>query len=123
MPYSIDMRARAVAAVHNGMRKKQVCELFSICKQTLYNWLTLESEKGDLSPITGFQKGHSHAITDLDAFRSYVDSHPDYTQEELASYFKVGSSTISRTLKKINYSRKKRVRPTQKEMKKSEKRI
>lgn len=121
MAYSVDLRKRVVASVHSGMKKKQVCELFNICKQTLYNWLLLEKKEGHLNPQTGFQKGHSHSIKDLDEFRKFVDLHPDYTQEEMAQHYGVGSSSIGRTLKRIGYSRKKRVKHTPKEMKQSEK--
>lgn len=116
MPYSLDLRKRVVSAIHAGMKKVTACEVFSICKQTVYNWLKLSEKDGDLRPITGFQKGHSHGIKDLDQFRDFVNKHPDYTQEEMAKHFSVGSSTISRTLIKIGYSRKKRAKPIQKEM-------
>ncbi len=121
MAYSVDLRKRAVAAVHDGMKKKQVCELFNICKQTLYNWLLLEKREGHLNPQTGFQNGHSHSIKDLDEFRKFVDLHPDYTQQEMADHYGIGSSSIGRTLKKIGYSRKKRVKPMLKEVKRNEK--
>lgn len=115
MPYSLDLRERVVSAVRAGMKKATVCEVFSVCKQTVYNWLKLSEKDGDLRPITGFQNGHSHGIKDLNEFRNFVDKHPDYTQEEMAKHFSVGSSTISRTLIKIGYSRKKRAKPIQKE--------
>jgi len=38
----------------------------------------------------------------------------------MAKHYGVGSSTIGRALKKIGYSRKKRVRPTLKETKRKE---
>lgn len=123
MPYSLDLRRRVVSAVDAGMKKVTVCEVFSICKQTVNNWLKLSEKNGDLRPITGFQKGHSHGIKDLNEFREFVNNHPDYTQEEMAKHFSVGSSTISRTLIKIGYSRKKRAKPIQKETTKSEKPI
>lgn len=123
MPYSLDLRKRAVAAVHKGLTKTKVCELYAICRQTLYNWLALEHTQGHLKPIRGFQKGHSHGISDLAKFKAYVDAHRDYSQEELAQYFSVGSSTIDRTLKKLGYSRKKRVKLIRKGMKKKDKRI
>lgn len=121
MPYSLDLRKRAVAAAHGGMKKIKVCELFTICRQTLYSWLALEKTQGHLQPQTGFQKGHSHGIKDLDKFREFVGLHPDYTQEEMAEHYGVGSSTIGRSLKKIGYSRKKRAKLTLKEVKRSEK--
>ncbi len=108
MPYSLDLRKRAVMSVHNGMRRTVTCRLFNICKRTLDSWLRLEKTQGDLKPQTGFQKGHSHGIKDLGEFRAFVELHPDYTQEEMASYFDVGSSTIGRALKKIGFSRKKK---------------
>jgi transposase len=106
MPYSIDLRKRAVSAVHNGTNKSQVCRLFSICRKTLSDWLELEKRNGNLEPQTGFQKGHSHGIKDLEDFRQFVDLHPDYTQEEMGRHYGVGKSTIGRCLKKIGYSRK-----------------
>lgn len=123
MTYSLDLRERAVAAVHRGMQKTSVCKLFNICRQTLYSWLDLETEQGDLSAKTGFQKGHSHGIKDFDKFREFVDLHPDYTQEEIAEHYSVGSSTIGRAMVKIGYSRKKRAKHTPKEVKKNDKLI
>lgn len=119
MPYSVDLRKRVLLAVQTGITKAEICRLFNICRQTLYNWVALEKSQGDLKPRTGFQKGHSHGITNIAAFRAFVDLHPDYTQEEMAAHFKVGSSTIGRTLQKLGYSRKKRVKPTPKGAKKN----
>lgn len=123
MPYSVDLRERAVKAVHEGMTKTTVCKIFTIARQTLYSWLSLEKSQGDLKPQTGFQKGHSHGIKNLDEFREFVKLHADYTQEEMAKNYNVGSSTIGRAMKKIGYSRKKRVLLTQKEVKKNERPI
>ena len=106
-----------------GLQRKKVCKLFNICRQTLYSWLALEKEQGHLAPQTGFQKGHNHGIKDLDKFREFVDLHPDYTQEEMAEHYSVGSSTIGRAMVKIGYSRKKRAKHTPKGVKKNDKLI
>jgi transposase len=119
MPYSVDLRERAVKAVHEGMKKIKVCKVFNIARQTLYSWLCLEKSQGHLNPQTGFQKGHSHGIKDLDEFRDFVAHHGDYTQAEMAEIYSVGSSTIGRTMKKIGYSRKKRAALMLKEAKKN----
>jgi len=121
MLYSMDLRKRVIAAIRSGMTKTQASEVFHVCRETIYSWLRLEEKTGSLEPQTGFQRGHSHGITDLDAFREFVDEHPDWTQEEMARHFSVSSSTISRTLKKLGYSRKKRVKPMQKGVKRSAK--
>jgi transposase len=108
MPYSLDLRKRVVDAIHNGMQKKKASRLYNVSRQTIYDWLALEKREGHLNPQVGFQKGHSHGIKDLEAFREYVDLHPDYTQEEMAKNYNVGSSTIGRAMKKIGYSSKKK---------------
>lgn len=118
MPYSLDLRERAVKAAYSGMKKTEICRIFNVCRQTLYSWLLLKETTGNLHPETGFQKGHSHGIKDLEKFQEFVDLHPDYTQKEMAKCFGVGSSTIGRTLLKIGYSRKKRAKLIQKEGKK-----
>jgi transposase len=110
-PYSVDLRKRVMKAIHQGMKKTVACEMFTVCKQTLYNWIALEKKQGHLAPLSGFQQGHSHKIKDMEAFRCYVDEHADYTLVELAKHFKVGKSTIGRALIKLGYSRKKRANP------------
>lgn len=107
MPYSLDLRVRAVAAVHSGMQKMKVCNLFNIFRKILYSRLALENEQGYLAPQIGFQKGHGHGINDLDKFLVFVDLYPDYTQEEMALHYSVGSSIIGRAMVKIGYARKK----------------
>ncbi len=84
MGYRIDLRERAVNAVHGGMEKVKVCKLFNIARETLSKWLWLEKHEGHLKPKTGYQKGQSHGIKDLDEFRECVSLHADYTQEEMA---------------------------------------
>ena len=121
MPYSLDLRNRAVSSVYGGMKKTEVCKVFNICRQTLYSWLGLKKTQGHLNPQIGFQNGHSHGIKDLDTFCKFVELHSDYTQEEIANHFKVGSSTIGRVLKKMGYTRKKRVKHILTEVKKNEK--
>lgn len=123
MPYSLDLRKCVINAVKEGMTQLDASELFNVNPKTIYNWLKLEESTGSLEPITGFQKGHSHGIIDYNAFKEFVDVHPDYTQEEIAENFSVGSSTVGRTLKKIGYTRKKRRILMKKGAKKSAKNI
>lgn len=119
MHYSVDLRTRVVDAVRSGISKTKASKVYKVCLRTIYNWLELIEKTGSLDPCTGYQKGHSHGITDYAAFRNFVDEHSDYTQEEIAQHFSVGSSTVGRTLKKLNYSRKKRVKLIQKEVKRN----
>jgi transposase len=119
MLYSQDLRKRVVSAVRAGIKKTEISKTFNVCRQTIYSWLKLENEKGNLQPKTGFQKGHSHSIKDEDEFKNFVNLHPDYTQKEIAAHFGVGSSSVDRMLKRLGYSRKKRVKLMRKEAKRS----
>ena len=123
MPYSLDLRERVVAAVKSGMSKTKAAEIYNVCRQTIRRWVVQDEETGSLKPITGFQKGHSHGITDLDYFKQYIDSNSDLTQEEIAIHFNVSSSTVSRTLQRLGYTRKKRAKHTQKDVMNHERNI
>lgn len=118
--YSMDLRTRVMDALSSGMKKSVICKTFNVCYQTLYNWINRKKETGNVKPITNFQNGHSHGIKDLEAFKKFVDENPDLTQEEIGKHFNVGSSTISRNLLKIGYTRKKRVKRMRKETRKKE---
>ena len=64
----------------------------------------------------GYQKGHSHAIKDLETFPDYVEQYLDFTQDEMTQHYQVCKKTIRRAIKKIVYTRKK-VKLIHKEMK------
>lgn len=72
-------------AIKNGMNQTQAASLFNISRKTIYNWIKHKQETGRIEPtINGFQNGHSHKISDLEAFKATVDSHPGYTLEEFS---------------------------------------
>ncbi|MCS7225464.1 MAG: transposase [Gloeomargarita sp. SKYB31] len=106
-PYSTDLRQKAIEAVLEGATLVEVSQMFNIGYRTLQRWLKQWSETGDCAPKTGYQKGHSHKIKDLDEFRKFVDANPSLTQKEIAAIWGVSSMTICRALKKIGYTRKK----------------
>ena len=62
MLYSVDLRKKVMLALKSQKSKIEVCNMFNICRQTLYNWIKLEAKQGNLLPLTGFQKGHPPAI-------------------------------------------------------------
>lgn len=59
---------------------------------------------------SGYQKGHSHKITDLEKFKKFVLANKNDSLETLAQ--KIGSvsdTTVGRAMKKIEFSKKKDV--------------
>jgi hypothetical protein len=76
----------------------------------------------DVKPKPTEHRGHSHKITDWETFRVFVAAHPDKTQAEMAELWQddISDRTISRALRQIGFTRKKRLMVTQSEMNKSE---
>ncbi len=60
-------------------------------------------------------------ITDWEKFREFAQVHGDKTQAEMAQLWEgeISDRTISRALKKIGFTRKKRLMVTEKEMKRA----
>ncbi len=118
-PYSNDLRLKVVEAiVVNGMKRYEASEQFNISRNTIHAWLKRYEETGDLSPSPHNHSGHSHKITDWQSFEAFGRKYADKTQKELAELWpgEISDRTISRALKKINFTRKKRPTGTRSEM-------
>ena len=110
-PYSQDLREKAVAAVvTSGGAISAVSQAFGIHRNTLSEWVTRYREIGDVSSKQNYQQGHSHKITDWEAFRAFAKDHGDKTQAEMAQLWpdEISEDTIGRGLKRIGFTRKKR---------------
>ena len=121
--YSIDLRQRAVDAHLNGKSKSQTCLDSQISRPTLDQWLNKFKEQGNLVPITTYQKGHSHIITDWESFTQFVQNTTFDTLKQLAAAFEqyyhkpIAINVLWLGLQRIGMSHKKRPSPIKKLMK------
>ena len=78
-----------------------------------------ERETGDFQVLPNKPLGNGHKITNWEKFREFVEVNGDKTQVEMASLWqgKISARTISRALKKIGFSRKKKLMVIESEMK------
>ena len=123
-PYSDDLRAKVINAIElDGLKKSEASELFNISRNTIDLWLKRKTQTGDFKPLPNRPPGHSHKITDWDKFREFVKVHGDKTQEQMAQLWdgEISDRTISRALRKIGFTRKKRPMATKNAMKLSAK--
>lgn len=126
MIFSFDLRERVVAAVKNKMHINEAARLFKINQRTIYKWIKLEKETGSFVAKTGYQKGHSHKITDWDLFKNFAYLYKNYTTEKMAikwteeTGIQVSESTILKALHKIGFTFKKKHFSTKKQMLKKE---
>lgn len=119
-PYSYDLRKKVIEAIElDGLKKSQVSQLFNISRNTIDLWLKRKVETGDYQALPNQPPGNNHKITDWDKFREFAVVNGDKTQVEMAQLWngEISARTISRGLKKIGFTRKKRPMATLNEMK------
>lgn len=121
-PYSEDLRQKAVDAVDRGERKIQVCRMLNISRNTLDLWLKRRQQTGSIRANRDYLHGPQPKITDLDAFRAFAERHGHLSQQDMAQQWTepISDRTIGKALKRIEFTRKKRLIATVSETKPSE---
>jgi len=118
--YSYDLRQRVVQAIElDGMKKSESAQVFQVSRNTIYLWLAQKANTGDYQAKPNQPKGNGHKITDWEKLREFVRANGDKTQEEMAKLWErpISDRTISRALKKIGFSRKKKLMGIEKDLK------
>lgn len=112
--YSHDLREKVVTAIDRGEPKSQVSRMFNVSRAAIDRWLKRREQTGNVRAASGYQRGHSHRIVDWQAFRRFAQTHGDKTQAEMAALWSADMSerTLSRALKQIGFTRKKRLTAT-----------
>jgi transposase len=118
-PYSYDLRQKVInAIVLDGMKKTEAAKVFQISRNTINLWLQRYVQTGDYQPKPNRPNTTKAKITDWEKFSQFAVMHGDKTQAQMAQLWPLNISkrTISRGLKKIGWSRKKRLMATENEM-------
>ncbi|MCL1463981.1 helix-turn-helix domain-containing protein [Argonema galeatum] len=117
--YSQDLRIRALDLILSGVSISQVSYLLLISRTTLYRWRQQFETTGSIAPQPRIPPPQPAKIRDWQKFKEFVDSHGELTQKELAQLWgDVSHDTISRGLKKLGYTRKKKLMPIKSAVKK-----
>lgn len=106
MGYSVDLRTRAVRyCLESGATCADTAKIFGVGRSTVQSWRQQFEETGDLSdkPLN-----RSFKKIDPDKLRAYVKGHPDATQQEIADEFGCCNQAVSKALKRLNITRKKK---------------
>lgn len=123
-PYSYDLRQKVIQAIElDGMNKTEAAQVFQISRNTINLWLQRKASTGDYQAFPNQPPGNDHKITDWEEFKKFVEVNGDKTQAEMAKLWpeKISERTISRALKKIGFTRKKKLMAIKKEMKLNDK--
>jgi len=121
--YDYDLRLKVMNAIElDGMPITEASQVFNVSRNTIYLWSKLKAETGDLHPKPLKPQGPKCLITDWEKFKTFVEANADKTQKELAELWEddISARSISRALKRIGFTRKKRPTATGNGTKKSE---
>jgi transposase len=117
--YSLDLRQKVIDAIElDGMPKSEASQIFRISRNTINLWFKQREATGSLEAKVGAKTGQGEKITDWEKFRAFAIANTDKTQAEMAeAWGGVSQRTISRGLKKIGFTRKKKPTATSNAMK------
>lgn len=106
-PYSMDLRLRCMEALRRGEKESVVAQCGGVATKTLRNWKRREREQGHVKPVTEYRHGPRPKVSE-ETLKAHVESCPDMFMEERGRELGCSASSISRRLKALGYTRKKR---------------
>ena len=112
-PYSIDLRARVVAAIEEGATREEAAERHDVSLSSVGRFLRLKREQGSVSP-SKFGGYKPYALATHEArVRQLVAAQPDITLAELKirlakQKVMVGQTSIFRFLRHLKLTFKKK---------------
>ena len=120
--YSYDLRTKVIEAIDRAMKKIDASRTFNLSRNTINLWLKKRELTGDYEEKKGYQRGYGHKIKNWEKFRKQAKKNGDRTQAEMAEAWdeKISQRTISRGLKKLGFTRKKRLTGMKNDLKKKD---
>lgn len=105
MSKSVELREAAVKYKLKGHSLRETAEVFGVSKSAAGKWVKKYKETGDLSdkPLNRpFKK------IDPEKLKAHIKEHPDDTQKETAKKFGCCIQAVSKAMKRLGITRKKR---------------
>jgi len=126
--YSMDLRERVLAAVDRGTPRKEVVRTLRVSEPTIRRYLRLRRETGSVAPKPPPKRTFSigQSVEQRRALWKQLEEHDDATLErhcqlwESKQKVKVSISTMSRAIRRLGWTLKKRVWVPPNETKKRE---
>jgi transposase len=112
--YSQDLRQRILRAVDQGQSRAEIIKTFAVSRSTIKRYLKLRRETGDVKPkaIPGRPSKKGAALQA--GLLPQLEAHPDVTLAEHCQLWEttygvqVSSATMSRAIRCLNWTRKKK---------------
>lgn len=109
-PYSDDLCQKVLDAIDSGYRKSHVSRLFNISGNTIDLWLKRREETGSVRAMGDYRRGPQGKIAELEQFRAFATEHGHLTQKGMAAQWRepISDHAITKALRRIGFTRKKR---------------
>ncbi len=103
-PYSLELRTAIVRAIADGTSPEEIMRDFSVSRRTVYNYLRLVRETGEVKQRTGRPGRREKLDAYRDRIMSVLSTTPNITMKELQEQLSLPVSlcTLSRTLQRWN---------------------
>ena len=120
--YSYDLRTKVIEAIDRAMKKIDASRTFNLSRNPINLWLKKRELTGDYEEKKGYQRGYGHKIKNWSKFRKQAKKNGALPQAEMAEAWdeKISQRTISRGLKKLGLTRKKRLTGMKNDLKKKD---
>lgn len=123
IPYSNDLRKKALKMIDEGMQQREVSRLLSINRSTLFRWKKRRQLEGDCN-FKGYNNNQAKCkITNLVKFEDFIKNNNLTLEEYSLKLGNVKREAVRMAIKKIGYSFKKNSGYIKNEMIKLEKSI
>lgn len=107
IPYSNDLRSKAINLIKKGKKQTEVAELLSIDKATIFRWSKRVKELGN-ADFKGYHNNSDKIKIKLEKLEKIIKNNPFLTLVEIATKIgNVSDVTVMNCLNKAGYSFKK----------------
>ena len=118
--YSLDLREKAIRLIkEKKWRVEAVSDVLHVSRASVFRWFRRQKEEGSAAKRENSWKGYGPAVEDVRVFKTFVDQHQGRTARHMAQLWGVSGKTMGKWLRRIGYTRKKRLMPTGNGTKKS----
>ncbi len=113
-PYSEDLRLRVLSALDRGLTKMTAHRTFKVSRSTIDDWIALRERTGGVQANTTYRRGKAPCVS-WEEFAAFARQHSGCTLSQMAMAWheQRGQAKslkfFSRGLKRIGWTRKKRV--------------
>src|SRR5215213_554366 len=115
--YSMDLRERVLAAVDRGTPREEIVRTLGVSQPTIRRYLRLRRETGSVAPKPPLKRPFSigQSVEHRRALWNQLEEHDDATLEKHCQLWerkhnvKVSISTMSRAIRRLGWTLKKRV--------------